>query len=61
MRVVWEGVVSHRHCAGSFLVKYWPRSNPSEYRLTEMVEIERNYVDIEVTPKILYQFQVKEK
>ena len=57
VRVSWEGIVSKRKCADNFLVKYWPRSAPNEYFTTELIPKDVDYVDIEVTPKLIYQFQ----
>ncbi len=39
------------------MVKYWPRSAPSQYKVTDLVSKDLDHVDIEVTPKIPYQFQ----
>ena len=58
VRVSWEGIVSKRECADSFLVKYWRETNPSNYELTDPVNIDQSFLDIKVQPKVGYLFQV---
>jgi hypothetical protein len=57
VRVSWENVVTLRECADNFVVKYWPRSAPNQYDITDLVPTSDDFVDITVIPKIIYQFQ----
>ena len=58
VRISWFGLVSYRHCTDQFLIKYWQKSDPIDYKLTDLVSKEVNSIDIEVTPKVEYTFQV---
>ena len=58
VRISWFGLVSYRHCTDQFLIKYWQKSDPIDYELTDLVSKEVNSIDIKVTPKVEYQFQV---
>ena len=57
VRVSWFGLVTERDCADQFLVKYWPRTAPQNYMTTALVDNDINFIDIEVTPKLDYEFQ----
>lgn len=57
VRVSWFGLVEYRQCTDQFLVKYWLKTSPQKYELTELVDRESNSIDIEVIPKLEYQFQ----
>ena len=57
VRVSWKDMVTQRECADNFVVKYWPKSAPANYRVTDLVAKSANFVDIKVTPKIDYNFQ----
>ena len=58
VRIIWSDIVSQRECADNFVVKYWQRSSPSAYDVTDLISKEANSVEIKVTPKVMYQFQV---
>ena len=58
VRISWFGLVNYRHCTDQFLIKYWQKSDPIDYELTDLVSKEVNSIDIKVTPKVEYQFQV---
>ena len=57
VRVSWEGIVKRRECADSFLVKYWRQHSPSNYQLTDPVNTDANYIDIDVSPKVGYLYE----
>ena len=57
VRVSWKNRVTMPECADNFLVKYWPQSAPNAYQITELVSNEADFVDIEVTPRLPYEFQ----
>ena len=56
VRISWKDLVINKHCADNFLVKYWPKINPNDYKISEKVNTSREFVDIQVTPRIIYQF-----
>ena len=55
--VSWANRVVSRECADNFLVKYWPKSAPNEYHVTDLISNEADSVRIELTPKVKYVFQ----
>ena len=57
VRVSWDGLVEMRECTDQFLVKYWQKTNPQKYDLTELVNPQVSSIDIKVSPKVEYQFQ----
>ena len=57
VRVSWREIVKHRECADNFVVKYWPRWSPNDYQVSDLVDKDSNYADIDVVPKTYYQFQ----
>jgi len=58
VRVSWDGIVDKRKCADSFLVKYWRKSSPATYKMTTPVPTQVSYEDIEISPKVIYLYQV---
>lgn len=58
VRISWEGIVEERECADQFLVKYWQTNMPQGFKLSDTVPTDRNHIDVEVIPKVPYQFQV---
>jgi len=58
VRVTWEGLVQYEKCVDNYLVKYWQKSNPQGYQMTDLIDKEHRTSDIIVTPKINYVFQV---
>ena len=58
VRVSWDGIVDKIKCADSFLVKYWRKSSPSDYKMTIPVPTDVSHEDIEVTPDANYLIQV---
>ena len=57
VRVSWFGLVEMRECTDQFLVKYWPTNDPQGYNLTKLVDQQVNSIDINVSPRVEYQFQ----
>ncbi len=57
VRVSWRGLVTQEECADNYVVKYWPRHSPGEYDITRVVPRGTYEVEVEVTPKLVYQFQ----
>lgn len=55
--VSWEGLVTKEDCADNYVVKYWQRQAPSEYKVTDIVEKGKYEVEIIVVPKVKYMFQ----
>ena len=51
-------MVRNIECADQFLVKYWMNRDPHGYEQTDFLELDTFQVEIKVTPKVLYQFQV---
>ena len=51
-------MVKNIECADQFVVKYWMNRDPHGYKQTELLSLETFEVEIKVTPKVLYQFQV---
>jgi len=58
VRVSWNGLVENVECADQFLVKYWPKNNPQGYVLSELIHTNRFSIDLNITPKVQYEFQV---
>lgn len=58
VRVSWKGIVTQRSCTDQFLVKYWPAASPSDYKMSKMVTMDEDFVDIDkIMAKITYQYQ----
>ena len=57
VQVSWKDLVTQRDCTNNFVVKYWLKSVPANYQVTDFVEPAINFIDIKVTPKIEYEFQ----
>lgn len=57
VRISWKDIVARRECADSFLVKYWQLNMPQGYKLTDMVKTDQNFIEVEVVPKVPYNFQ----
>jgi len=58
VRVSWTGLVESVECADQFLVKYWPKNNPQGYVLSELINTDRFAIDLKITPKVQYVYQV---
>jgi len=70
VRVSWDGIINNRECVDQFLVKYWmirgirmtknarhQRGWTEGFMLSDQVDNNINFTDIEVTPKVPYMFQ----
>jgi len=57
VRISWQGIVAKRECADAFLVKYWQLNMPSGFELTELVKPDVNFIEVEVVPKVPYNFE----
>ncbi len=51
--------VTRLECADNFVVKYWQRLDPNKYEITPLVPVDKFSIEIDVVPKVVYQFQVK--
>ena len=58
VRVTWEGIVQNERCVDNYLVKYWQKSDPQGYQMTELIDKQHYTSDIIVIPKVNYVFQV---
>ena len=58
VRVTWEGIVEYEKCVDNYLVKYWQKSNPRGYNMTELIDKQHYTSDIIITPRVNYVFQV---
>ena len=58
VRVSWEGIVTQLECADSFLVFYWKENNPSHLYMTAPVSTVTDYIDIDVSARTTYLYQV---
>lgn len=58
VRVTWEGLVAYEKCVDNYLVKYWMKSNPQGYKMTDLIDKQHYTSDIIITPKVNYVFQV---
>eukprot|EP00096_Caligus_rogercresseyi_P004716 TRINITY_DN1913_c0_g1_i2.p1 TRINITY_DN1913_c0_g1~~TRINITY_DN1913_c0_g1_i2.p1 ORF type:complete len:249 (+),score=59.00 TRINITY_DN1913_c0_g1_i2:146-892(+) len=59
VRVSWGHNILHdRECTDQFFVKYWPKNDPYNYEMTDVVAQEINYLDVKVRPRVLYIFEV---
>jgi len=58
VRVTWEGIVEYERCVDNYIVKYWQKSNPQGYKMTELIDKQHYTTDIIITPKVNYVFQV---
>ena len=58
VRISWREAVKKRECADQFLVKYWLKSQPNEYKTTQMVNNTADSIDIKVVPRITHMFEV---
>ena len=58
VKVSWEGLVQKKECVDQYLVKYWPKSNPQDYQMTDLIDKQIYIAAIIVTPKVNYVFQV---
>ncbi len=45
-------------CADQFVVKYWMRKSPNEYMMSEFVGSDQVQVEVDVMPRVEYDFQV---
>lgn len=57
VRISWRNLVDKKECADNYVVKYWPKSAPNDYKLSELVDKNKNFVDLEVKPRVSYRFQ----
>ena len=58
VRVTWEGIVQNERCVDNYLVKYWQKSDPQGYQMTQLIDKQHYTSDIIITPKVNYVFQV---
>lgn len=58
VRVSWSGLVEYIECADNFLVKYWQKHDIANYEMTELIDTKQFSVDIQVSPKLPYEFVV---
>jgi len=56
VRISWKDAVEKRWCVDHFLVKYWQTNMPTGYKLTELVTPDVNFIEVEVVPKVPYNF-----
>ena len=57
VRVSWAGIVTRKNCSDSFLVKYWKQNQPSDYKLSNQVDSNANFLVIRVEPNTSYTIQ----
>ena len=58
VRVTWEGIVQNERCVDNYLVKYWQKSDPQGYQMTQLIDKQHYTSDIIITPEVNYVFQV---
>lgn len=60
LRVSWENIVKNTECVDNFLVKYWEKSNPVDFKMTSspFIGAVAAFMDIEVSPGQEYTVQV---
>jgi len=58
VRVTWEGLIEEVECADQFLVKYWQKNNPQGWIMTDLIKTDQFTIDIQITPKVVYVYQV---
>ena len=57
VRVSWKDVVTNRRCADEFLVKYWKKNYPQDFKMSKLVDADANFIDLTVLPDTAYLFQ----
>ena len=57
VRVSWKDVVMNRRCADEFLVKYWKKNYPKDFKMSKLVDADANFIDLTVLPDTAYFFQ----
>ena len=57
VRVSWKDIVTNRRCADEFLVKYWKKNFPEDYKKSKLVGTDANFIDLTVLPDTTYIFQ----
>ena len=59
VQVSWKGIVRSKECVDQFLVKYWKKGNPSNYKQSDLVGTSINAVVLTgIIPKVEYAYQV---
>lgn len=60
VRISWDGLVDHKQCADNYLVSYWLRGSPQEYKLTKpfLPADQFSVVIDDFNPGVPYVFQV---
>ena len=48
--VSWNGIARNIECTDQFLVKYWPRRLPQNYKLTSLIPKNVDFAQIKVNP-----------
>ena len=39
VRVTWEGIIEYEKCVDNYSVKYWQKSDPQGYQMTELISL----------------------
>ena len=57
VRVSWEGIVTRKKCADSFLVKYWKQNRPQGFKMSDKTDANADFLDMRVQPNTSYAIQ----
>ena len=58
IRVTWEGLVQNENCIDNYLIKYWVKDKPQDYKMTDLIDKQSYTSDIIVISQVIYVFQV---
>ena len=59
VQVSWKGIVRSKECVDQFLVKYWKKGSPSNYKQSDLVGTSIDAVVLTgIIPKVEYAYQV---
>ena len=57
LRVSWEGIVTRKSCADSFVVKYWTQDPYRDFNMSDVTDSNADFLDIRVLPNTSYTIQ----
>ena len=58
LRVSWKGILSDKRCIKLIWVKYWEKSKPMAYKMSQLAGWHADFINIKVLPGTEYVFEV---
>lgn len=58
VRITWYDIVGDLECVDHFLVKYWLKTDPNNYKVTGAVDAGTFEMEIPAIPNVYYHYQV---